>query len=297
MTSRMLQHPRFVPVLPSVYRHETHELTPPDWVRAAELTLPPDAVVSHQTRFVRLGLVQGDLFPLHFTVGRDLHLPDLPRIFLHRTLRMPRCTDAGVQLATALIGTAAELPLIDVVCAGDWLLHRGLLRLDSLRRTLVLEHWRPGAPAARQAADLLRSCSRSPMESQVRCLLVAAGLPEPESNADVVDADGQFLACADLYYRWLRLLIEYEGRQHALDAAQFQRDIVRYARLRDQGYAYVQVTQAMAASPRVLVETIHRSMRAAGYDGPAPRFGSAWAAMLTAPAPWQHHPRRSRGAA
>ena len=297
MTSRMLQHPRFVPVFPSVYRHEAHDLKPTDWVRAAELTLPADAVVSHQTRFVRLGLVQGDLFPLHFTVGRDLHLPDLPRIFLHRTLRMPRCTDGGVQLATALIGAAAELPLIEVVSAGDWLLHRDLLRLDSLHRTLTLEHWRPGAPAARRAADLLRASSRSPMESQVRCLLIAAGLPEPESNVDVVDADGRFLACADLFYRWLRLLIEYEGRQHALDAAQFQRDIVRYASLRDQGYAYVQVTRAMAASPRTLVEAIHRSMTAAGYDGPPPRFGAAWAAMLNAPAPWQYHPRRFRRAA
>ena len=290
----MLQHPRFVRVFPSVYRLDSTVLCPTDWVRAAELTLPADAAVSHHTRFVRLGLIHGDLFPLHCMVGRDLHLPDLADVFLHRTVRMPATTEAGIDVATALVGTASLLPVIDVVAIADWLWHRGHLRLEALHRVLELDHWRPGVAAVRDALPLLERRSRSLKEATVRCLIVAAGLPAPESNVDLFDDEGTFIGCGDLVYRILRLVIEYEGRQHAFDTQQFQRDIIRYARFRGNDVAYVQVTAAMMSSPRTVVETIHRAMVARGYDGPPPQFGRRWRRLLDSPPPWRHLRRRDR---
>ncbi len=284
----MLQHPRFVQIFPSVYRLETTDMTPRDWVRAAELTLPDDAKVSHLTRFVGLGLQYGDLFPLHFTIGRDHHLPALQDIFLHRTVRMPRHSEHGVSIVAAFIGAASLLRLIDAVKIGDWLLHRGHLTLERLIRVVELEHWRPGTETAKRAMLLFDRDSRSLQESEVRCLMVAAGLPCPESNVDLYDENGTFLGCGDLVYRWLRLVIEYEGRHHALDTAQFQRDIHRYARLRHDDIGYVQVTSAMTRSPHTLVHTIHRAMVERGYEGPPPRFGIAWQRLFAEPLPWRH---------
>jgi len=50
----------------------------------------------------------------------------------------------------------------------------------------------------------IREDSWSPRESQVRCLLVDAGLPEPEPNVDVFDDHGRFIGCVDLAHPALR---------------------------------------------------------------------------------------------
>ncbi|MGJ9411368.1 hypothetical protein ACHAAC_01550 [Aeromicrobium sp. CF4.19] len=288
VTSRMLQHPRFVQVFPSVYRLEHVELAPLDWIRAAELTLPSDAKVSHLTRFVQLGLQIGDLFPLHFTIGRDHHRPALQDVFLHRTVKMPTVGHDGVSVAAAFVGAASLLRLLDAVKVGDWLLHRDELDLHVLVRLLEQDHWRPGVDCARRALALLERRSRSLPESEVRCLLVASGLPCPETNLDLHDEKGVFVGCGDLVYKRLRLIIEYEGRQHALDTAQFQRDVHRYAGFRARDLAYVQVTAPMMKTPRTLVHTIHRAMVERGYDGPPPRFGADWQRLLPEPEPWHH---------
>lgn len=284
----MLQHPRFVSVFPSVYRLATTTLSPSEWIGAATLTLPHDASVSHQSRLVRLGLIRGDLFPIHFTIGRDLHLPELPDIFLHRTVQMPHHTEHGVNVATAVIGSASMLRLLDVVVVIDWLLHREHLRPEALHLTLEKEHWRPGVEATREALPLIDRRSASVKESEVRCFLVAAGLPAPEPNVDLFDEDGTFVGRGDLVYRGLRLVIEYEGLQHAFDVRQFEHDVGRYAGFRRSGLAYVQVTSRMVASPRTLVGTIHRAMVERGYDGPAPRFGHRWRRLFADPPPWRH---------
>ncbi|MCX6406164.1 MAG: hypothetical protein NTV28_04515 [Propionibacteriales bacterium] len=298
LTSRQLQHQRFERLFPTVYRFRGHPMSARDWVHAARLTLPPDAAASHQTRFVELGVEVGPLFPLHFTVARDLHLAaDRDRLFLHRTLVMPRGDRAGVSVAAALVGAASLLRRLDIVSLADWALHRGHVHLEELRHVVDAEPWRPGAAQLKAALSMVDPRARSLPESQLRCLLVAAGLPRPETNADVHDASGRFLACGDLVYRWLRLLLEYEGRQHALDPYQFNRDIHRYAGLRDEAWRYLQVTAAMLGAPVALVRAVHHIMVRQGYDGPAPSFsGSAWLELFDTPDSWRHD-RRWQGRA
>lgn len=288
----MLQHDRFEELLPSVYRVAGTPLSPRQWVEAGRLSLPADARASHHTRLLDEGLEIGPLFPLHFTIARDHHLAARSdRLFLHRTVSMPTGDDRGVSLPAAVVGTAATRRLLDVVAVIDWLAHRKLLKIGSLRFMIDVESWRPGAEETDRALRLIDPRARSIPESEVRALLVAAGLPRPEVNADVHADDGTFLACGDLVYRWLKLLLEYEGRQHALDTAQFQRDIHRYGGLRREAWAYAQITAEMKSQPVALVRFVHGLMVDRGFDGPAPHFGDVWSRLLAAPAPYRH--RRS----
>lgn len=294
VTARQLQHSRFVDLFPSVYRLEDTLMTPRAWVEAGRLALPGDAHASHQTRLVDLGVELGPLFPLHFTVPRDLHLAAKPsKLFLHRTVALPPVDDGGVSIAAALTGAASILRLLDVVKLADWVLHRGHVRVHDLRRFTETDHWRPGADELRRALELVDPGSASPPESELRCLLVGAGLPRPESNADVHDADGRFLARGDLVYRWLKLLIEYEGRQHTFDVAQFERDIHRYGGLRGDAWAYFQATSSMLETPAATVRAIHQLMVRQGYTGAPPSFvGRRWQSLFEVPTRWRHDARR-----
>ncbi|WP_133434087.1 hypothetical protein [Aeromicrobium phragmitis] len=113
----------------------------------------------------------------------------------------------------------------------------------------------------------------------MRALVLACGLPAGEVNADVFHR-GRRIAITDLLFRAWGVAVEYEGRQHAETAEQFQRDIARYADLRAAGIEYVQVTQEMLAQPRALMMRIYDVLRQRGYPGPAPQFGPRWDALF-----------------
>jgi hypothetical protein len=115
----------------------------------------------------------------------------------------------------------------------------------------------------------------------MRAVVVFSGLPVPEVNAEVRDAAGVLVGIGDLVYRRWRLLVEYEGRQHALDVRQFARDIDRYGDFRTLGWAYHQVTSERLARPRVMVLRIHDELVRRGYDGPPPQFGRRWSSLFS----------------
>ncbi|MEV7395517.1 hypothetical protein [Aeromicrobium sp. NPDC092404] len=284
ISARMLQHPRFELVFPSVYVLAGTRLDALGLIDAAALALPDDAQPSHLTRMRRLGVDYGPPTPLHFTIGRDHHL-DLADVFLHRTAAMPPVEAGGVVPEAAFIGAAATLRLIDLVKIGDWLLHRQHMTIASLIGLARAQPWRPGAGAAVAVVPHLEERSRSLKESETRLVLVFSGLPRPEVNRDVLDANGFFIGCGDLTYRLWKLLIEYEGRQHAFDDAQFSRDIDRYAGFRGSGWEYVQVTQARLERPRSLATFVHQRLVERGYDGPPPVFGRRWRSLFSRPVP------------
>ena len=114
-----------------------------------------------------------------------------------------------------------------------------------------------------------------------------------DQGADVHDADDRFLARGDLVYRWLKMLIEYEGRQHAFDVAQFERDIHRYGGLRGDAWAYFQATSSMLEAPAATVRAIHQLMVRQGHTGAPPSFiGRRWQSLFEVPTRWRHDARR-----
>jgi len=52
------------------------------------------------------------------------------------------------------------------------------------------------------------------METRLRWLLLSAGFPRPEVQANLSDAKGRFVGRADLYYSDRRLIIEFDGGNH-----------------------------------------------------------------------------------
>jgi hypothetical protein len=79
------------------------------------------------------------------------------------------------------------------------------------------------------------------MESRLRLLLVLAGLPEPEVNVILRDSDGEWSMRFDLCYRELKLIIEYDGRQHAESIKQWKRDSRRREALDHMGWRVIVV--------------------------------------------------------
>ncbi|HZK36037.1 MAG TPA: hypothetical protein VFC57_03645 [Aeromicrobium sp.] len=215
----------------------------------------------------RLGLDYGTFPPLHFTVQGELHLA-LDGIKLHRTKVMPPTDAQGVTPAAAFIGYAVEARVIDLIKVGDWLLYHEHMSLSELLETALRDRWRPGSGAAIWVARYLDARSRSLKESETRALLVFAGLPRPEVNVDLFNGDC-FIACVDMLYREWRLVVEYEGRQHVTDISQWNKDITRYAGVRDEKWEYVQVTQEMLKQPRAVVLRVHDKLVEGGYRGPA----------------------------
>lgn len=71
----------------------------------------------------------------------------------------------------------------------------------------------PGAGRLRRLLAVAEP-AESPMETRLRWLLSRRGMPRPEVQVPLADADGRFVARADLYYAGARLVVEFDGGNH-----------------------------------------------------------------------------------
>ena len=93
------------------------------------------------------------------------------------------------------------------------------------------------------------------METRLRWLLLRAGLPTPEVQTDLRDADGRLICRADLYYPAARLVVEYDGANHRERLVEDNR---RQNLLMDAGYALLRFTAADINRQPEVVETLVR---------------------------------------
>jgi hypothetical protein len=108
--------------------------------------------------------------------------------------------------------------------------------------------------------DDLAEPAESPMETRLRWLLLEAGLPRPEVQADLHDADGQFVGRADLLYRVARLVIEYDGTNHRDRLVEDNR---RQNTLINAGFRILRYTAAdVHRRPEAIVMQVRRALRA-----------------------------------
>jgi very-short-patch-repair endonuclease len=103
--------------------------------------------------------------------------------------------------------------------------------------------------------------AESPMESILRVTMVDRGLPRPECQVDVFDADGQFIGRLDLAYRRARVGIEYEGDQHRERTA-FRRDLARINAMQAAGWVIVRVTADDIRNPDKMIAQIRAALAA-----------------------------------
>ena len=161
------------------------------------------------------------------------------------------------------VDMAALLHHADLVALGD-----AALRIPDVTREGLLLVARariryPGRALAIRTVGWLDPAAASPRESHLRVLLRRAGLPRPEVNATITDAEGGFLAVGDLVFRAYRVIVEYDGEVHA-PMAQRARDAHRRALLREHGWIVVEVVGADMWFPERVVARVAAALREGG---------------------------------
>jgi len=126
---------------------------------------------------------------------------------------------------------------------------------------------RPGSRGIRRlrsALKLVDGGAESPQESRVRLLLVAAGLPPPQTQIEFTDEFGTARIRVDMGWREWRVAVEYDGIQHWSDRYQRSWDIDRIAMLEAMGWVVVRVSAEMLSRPDVIIERVRSKLREAG---------------------------------
>lgn len=231
------------------------------------------AFFSHTTSAILHGMwlpldVQRRL-ELHVSVPPDLRAPRDRLVQGHHLIARPGLvqTRNGLRVAApweTWCQLATILGLRDLVTAGESLLAKNRparLRIPALVAA-VNAGGRPRRALLERALPLLREGTRSAKESELRRLLVAAGLPEPEINGDVLDGEGIRIGECDLVYRGLRIAIEYEGEDH-FTKRQGRKDTRKYELLRASGWTVIRVVQEDLGDPERLVARVRAAMAAA----------------------------------
>ena len=177
------------------------------------------AVVSHVSAAVLPGL------PLW---GMSLHQ-------VHITRRPPARTDSGTRLrshaarlpdddivlvgsipvtavARTVVDLARTLPFAAALAVADAALHQGSTTDADLRAVLDAAAGSRGARAARRVIEAADGRSESVGESRSRAIMIELGLPLPDLQVEVRDADGVLIGRCDFGWEAQRLLGEFDGR-------------------------------------------------------------------------------------
>lgn len=154
----------------------------------------------------------------------------------------------------------------DVVAAADFL-------VSPRRRLATIEELQHEARRIRGhkldtvCADV-REGSESPQETRLRLAIMRSRLPEPVLNLEIFDETGRFLARLDGAYPQYRVAVEYDGRQHADDPAQFARDADRWDDVRREGWDLVRIlNHHMRDGAAPAVAKVRAALRRAGWPG------------------------------
>jgi very-short-patch-repair endonuclease len=173
---------------------------------------------------------------------------------------------------------ASVLSLVDLVVAGDALVRLGQVTPASLVAACEGSTSRH-AQAALRAARYVRTEVDSPMESRLRLLLVLAGLPEPTVNHKIRDEHGRVRRRFDLSYPSVRLIVEYDGRQHVEVRENWTSDLERREELDTTGWRIVVVTsEGIYRDPAGTIARVRAALRDQGWRGLPARTSDAWRA-------------------
>lgn len=158
----------------------------------------------------------------------------------------------------AWVELAALLSVGDLIVAGDALMRRKhpLAAPEQIVDALARSFRRPGTRRLRAAALLIRPGTDSPMETNMRLVLIRGGLPEPQIGYTVHDRDGFFVGTPDLAYVEEKIALDYEGDIHRVNKSTFREDIERREMFQDAGWRHIRVTNAHLGAPHRLVDRV-----------------------------------------
>lgn len=234
-----------------VYR-PTGEVALHEHCAAIQLALPADAVFTHLTAAALRGWPLPEIATLPIIASTDSEAPHHDRrgVYVRRCAVPPedRHSVDGVRVASpewTIVELAEDLALLDLVCVIDAALHRGDTTVERLRSRVVPR--RRGARTLRRALRLVDARSESWWESVLRLAHVLCGI-EVESQVELCDRDGAFVARLDLRIKGTARGVEYDGADHR-DRDRHRDDLAREKRLarvsvERYGYTKAEIVQA-----------------------------------------------------
>ncbi len=153
------------------------------------------------------------------------------------------------------------------VTVGDAVLRLGLTDAQALSERVAAAAGRRGVARARDCLGRLDARAQSAPESVVRYWLTSQDLPAAIPQLEIRDVMGRVVAHADLGYEEWRIVVEYEGRQHAA-GEQFDRDIERYSRMAAQGWLVIRFGCEHLRKPTVMIHRVRQALLSRGWRPP-----------------------------
>jgi AbiEi antitoxin C-terminal domain len=281
LTPEMLLSRRFHKIFWDTYVAREVPITPRLRAQAVIRLVPSGSSISHHTAAELWGAASPPDGATHVTLpsarGRQVrrgirsHYRAQPAQTTFRK-GLPISTPEQTFLDLAAVGVG----LVDLVVVADGMINNRHTSPERLIEAAAQSTGR-GCRLARRAASLARKGVDSPQETPLRLLLVLAGLPEPSVNLIIRARDGSWRRRYDLSYEHLRMIIEYDGRQHAEDAQQWLTDIFGREELDRMRWRLVIVTsEGIYQDPLRTLERVRDALLACGVVGIHRTFKPEW---------------------
>jgi len=269
LTRSALRGPSFVRLAHGVLVRLDDAIDERDRLALLGSVLPADAAFSHYTAAALLAapllasphphvsLTPRRVLPQHAGLVVHSRRLDADDVIEHHGPRMT----SGAQ---TFLDLAACLPPQELVAVGDALMRAGHLDGDLLRARLTRAGRVRGVVRARACTPLLTPLAQSRPESIVRYWLLTSDLPDPQPQVPVHDRWGVGVAHGDLGYSDWKVLLEYEGRQHA-ELEQFGRDVDRYSLMAADGWLVLRFAGRHLHGPQIVVERTRGALLSRGW--------------------------------
>ncbi len=162
---------------------------------------------------------------------------------------------------------STSVGFVDLVAAGDALVRRmqPLATMSDLTNAVRDHRGHRGARLLRQAMASVRPGVDSPMETQIRLMIVEAGLPEPVVNATIRNRHGAFIALGDMVYPTYRVLVEYDGGHHFESVQQSHHDIDRLDKVMEEKWRVIRVNSSHLRRKATVVHKVRTALQDAGW--------------------------------
>lgn len=195
-----------------------------------------------------------------------------------RRVRHDLCPIAADEIVTVdgVLATSAERTIIDIarVCNSDVAavvadagLNSELITESSLDEALGRAAGRAGVKRARKTIELADRKSESVAETRSRILFSDFGLPEPETQVDIMDESGNFVARVDFFWPEFGIIGECDGVGKYFDGAdetetrrRLEAEKDRDARLVALGFRVIHWRWADIERPMGLMHRLRRMM-------------------------------------
>lgn len=165
---------------------------------------------------------------------------------------------------------ALRLPLVEALVVADSATHSGRSSIAALQHIASQIGRKVGKASLRAVLELCDPKCESPGETRTRLLLVMGGF-EVESQFEILDDHGRFVARTDFKVRGTRVVVEFDGRAKFessgdLDEAYWQWK-KRLDDIRNQGYWPVVVTWRDLFVPGRVAELVGRAVQGFTPEG------------------------------